>query len=583
MYRASQSRLDRVVALKVIDPRAHTDGGSLRRFERESKAIGALTGHPSVVTVFDTGTTADGDPYLVMEFLPGGSLQERARNDGPIPWPEVVSVGLAVAEALAAAHEIGILHRDVKPGNVLSDRYGRYKLSDFGIAGLAAQETTTGAATAMTVAYAAPEVLLGQRATETSDLYSLGALLYALLAGVPAYSGDTDESIVPMILRITTAPLVPLTEALGPAPLRTLIEGLMAKEPAARPPSALDVVGRLQQLSASTGEPPTAGSPTDDQAAAIGPDQNRDMVTPPPPDAEDDVADTVFRARANTEDDATETVFRTPPTGRTDTSPTSPDPTSVRATASRARPGADPVPAPPSDGASGERAGSTGRQRARWVVAAAVVVLVGGGAAWAAAADDDNDNETTALAACAAGTEATAGGACTAATTEPAVKVKVPSVIGATPAAARAILERLGLEVVVNPPRPDEKQPKGRIANQDPAAGATLARGAVIHIVESVGPAPRAVLDYVGRDVFEAQQGLEAKGFTVSLVSETSGSALGTVLSIDPEPGTMLAKGSAVVLHVSKGQPTTTVPDRTTTPAPYDPYYPTDTVPYPAP
>ncbi|MCB0963081.1 MAG: protein kinase [Acidimicrobiales bacterium] len=250
VYRAYQPSLNRVVALKVINPTVSADEEATRRFERECRAIGSLTGHHAVVTVHESGTTADGDAYLAMEYLEGGSLHDVLERHGALPWPDAVVAAIQVAEALEAAHEVGILHRDVKPANVMRDRFGRYKLGDFGIAGLAAGANTTLGATAATVAYASPEVLLGERASPAADVYGLGATLYALVEGTPAHAVATDESVVPMVMRVTSDPAPELSPGLAPEGLRRLVLELMAKDPSHRP-DVRAVVARLKSLEAS--------------------------------------------------------------------------------------------------------------------------------------------------------------------------------------------------------------------------------------------------------------------------------------------------------------------------------------------
>lgn len=250
VYRAIQPRLNRVVAVKVIDADIQADEDARRRFERECQTMGSLTGHHAVVTVHEVGECEDGQPYIAMELLEGGSLQDRLA-EGVLPWPEVVAIGAQVAEALDAAHELGILHRDVKPANVMRDRFGHHKLGDFGIAGLAASAHTTAGAAPATVAYAAPEVLLGKRASTASDVYGLGATLFSLLTGGPAFAAATDESVVPMVMRITRDPLPELPDAVAPQQLRRLIGQMMAKDPADRPADAASIASTLKTIEAA--------------------------------------------------------------------------------------------------------------------------------------------------------------------------------------------------------------------------------------------------------------------------------------------------------------------------------------------
>lgn len=123
VYRAHQERLDRMVALKVLSVSA-VDDAAMRRFQRESKITGRLSGHPNIVTVLDTGTTRSGRPYIAMEYFEHGALTDRLAREGPLPFAEVLRIGVKMAGALAATHETDVLHRDVKPQNVLLSRYG---------------------------------------------------------------------------------------------------------------------------------------------------------------------------------------------------------------------------------------------------------------------------------------------------------------------------------------------------------------------------------------------------------------------------------------------------------------------------
>lgn len=245
VYRARQPSLGRTVAVKVMSHA--TDPDALSRFHRECRALGMLSGHPNIVTVHDCGTTEDGRAWLSMALEEGGTLRSRIDHAGPTPWREAVEVAGTVAGALAAAHDAGVLHRDVKPANVLVSRYGGVRLADFGIARVAGMgHTTTGQVTA-SVAHAAPEVLDGRCPSVASDLWSLGTTLVTLLTGMPPF-GDDRDGLVPLMARIAMAE-VPSYAILGiPSALQELIEELLDRDPARRPASAATVQARLTSI-----------------------------------------------------------------------------------------------------------------------------------------------------------------------------------------------------------------------------------------------------------------------------------------------------------------------------------------------
>ena len=222
IYRAHQDRFDRVVALKVLSVVDLTDRDRAR-FDRECRAMGKLSWHPNVVAVLDSGVTADGHPYLAMEFVPGGSLAERLK-DGPMAWPDVVEAGIQVAGALGAAHAAGTLHRDLKPENLLLGPFGEVELADFGIAAVEGKGgTTTGLAT-YTVAHVAPEILEGRHPDERSDVYGLASTLHTLATGASPYSGGEGEPIACQPCA-STAPTI--------SPNIWLTSGAVVKSPAA--------------------------------------------------------------------------------------------------------------------------------------------------------------------------------------------------------------------------------------------------------------------------------------------------------------------------------------------------------------
>src|SRR3569833_1921904 len=185
VYRAHQQRLGRIVALKVQSVEAVGDD-TMRRFERECQITRRLTGHPIAVTVLDTGRTSGGRPYISMDYFEHGSLRDRLSREGPLPEPDVLRIGVKIAGALAATHEAEVLHRDVKPQNILVSKYGEPALADFGVARLVASSEATHT-TAFTPHRAAPEVGTGEPPGGTSDSYALASAMYQLLAADDAH------------------------------------------------------------------------------------------------------------------------------------------------------------------------------------------------------------------------------------------------------------------------------------------------------------------------------------------------------------------------------------------------------------
>ncbi|HEU5475043.1 MAG TPA: serine/threonine-protein kinase [Actinophytocola sp.] len=261
VYRARQVTIDREVAVKV-DSRVILDDRDRRRFLREVRAAGRLSGHPHVVEIYDAGVLPDGYPYLVMELCAGGSLAGR----GPIAPPDVAGIGRGIADALAAAHGLGVLHRDIKPGNILIKRYGTVGLADFGLAAVidSGRESSVTLA-ALTPAYAAPEAFHLHPPTPRSDIYALGATLYALLAGrPPRFPAGADLSL-PEIIRLHDAPVPDLPGV--PPGLTAVLRRSLAKDPGQRFPDAVALRDELTRWTVP-GQPVTITNPIRQPAPA---------------------------------------------------------------------------------------------------------------------------------------------------------------------------------------------------------------------------------------------------------------------------------------------------------------------------
>lgn len=253
VWRARQVDYDRPVAVKILNSSFDDEAGQ-RRFKRECALTGRLTGHPNIITVLDSGFLADGHPFLTMEYCPNGSLADRVQKFGPLPADEVSRIGVKIAGALDTAHQRGVIHRDVKPENILITAFGEPALADFGISTSATAGTVTAA---YTPTHAAPEVLLGETADARTDLYTLGSTLYQLLAGTPAFAQTERGGLARFVQDVLNTPPPPL-EGLGvPEPIRATIGASMAKDPAARPASAAAFGQMMQQAQQASGIPVT--------------------------------------------------------------------------------------------------------------------------------------------------------------------------------------------------------------------------------------------------------------------------------------------------------------------------------------
>jgi serine/threonine protein kinase len=237
VWQARQDSLGRQVAVKV-DFRPLDDDKQRRRFLREAGAAGRLSGHPGIVTVHDAGILPDDRPYLVLELCPGGSLSAWLSPEKRPPIQRVRDVGVRIADALAAAHARGVIHRDVKPANILIDAYGHAGLTDFGLAAMpepGAELSVT--MEALTPAYAPPEMFHSHPATESGDVYSLAATLYALLAGhPPRWPTDGHTPTLPELIELHASPPADLPQV--PSDLMDVLAAGLAAEGSERPTAA---------------------------------------------------------------------------------------------------------------------------------------------------------------------------------------------------------------------------------------------------------------------------------------------------------------------------------------------------------
>jgi eukaryotic-like serine/threonine-protein kinase len=258
VYRATDETLERQVAIKLMNREVASDSDQLERFRREARAVAQLS-HPHVVGVIDAGED-HGRPYIVFEYIEGETLKQRIRRCGRLPIAEAVAYAIEIARALGAAHARHIVHRDVKPQNVLIDEEGSAKVTDFGIARTLDEEGLTADGRVLgTTDYVSPEQALGQHVTGQSDLYSLGIVLYEMLAGEVPFKGDSQVAVAMKHVREALPDIQSLRPEVSSA-LAAVIDRATAKRPEHRYADDAELIADLEDVLAI--EAARAGSAT---------------------------------------------------------------------------------------------------------------------------------------------------------------------------------------------------------------------------------------------------------------------------------------------------------------------------------
>jgi serine/threonine-protein kinase len=276
VYRALDETLERMVAIKLLNREVSSDSDELERFRREARAVAQLS-HPHIVGVIDAGED-EGRPYIVFEYIEGETLKERIRRLGPLPIPEAVAYAIEIARALGAAHARHIVHRDVKPQNVLIDEEGSAKVTDFGIARTLDEEGLTADGRVIgTTDYVSPEQALGQPVTGQSDLYSLGIVLYEMLTGEVPFRGENQVAVAMKHVR-EPLPDVQRGRPEISAALASVVDRATAKRPEDRYRDDAELISDLEDVLAI--EAARSGSVTGEVTAVIRtlPSQSRRLV-----------------------------------------------------------------------------------------------------------------------------------------------------------------------------------------------------------------------------------------------------------------------------------------------------------------
>ncbi len=499
VYLARDVLLDRLVAIKVLFPEFATDPAFVERFRREAQSAANLN-HPNIVSVYDWGRS-NNTYFMAMEYVPGRTLAEALNDVGPISASKAAEVGIEVAAALSFAHRNNVVHRDIKPGNILIGSNGQLKVADFGIAralGSAADSGLTAHGAVMgTAAYFSPEQAQGGQPDPRSDLYSLGIVLYEMVAGQVPFSGDTPVSIAYKQVHEAPTPLHQFAPDV-PRAFEAIVARLLTKDPARRYPTAEAVRDDLRRF--------RDGLPVQALAAILNkreldetsaPTEVTPAVLPPPT-----LADSAERpASPRTVVMISDQVANRDTTGQI---------------------------VPPDD---------LSRRRTLMVVGsviAALAVVVALVVGLLALSGDDG----------------------------PTAAFETPDVVGLQLELAVAALDSLGLEVV---PVPEENSTVDAnvVWSQDPPVGQLVNEGDTIRIVYNPSNTPVPVPDLAGLTVEQARTALLNLGLTIGEITYVNDPLVpaDTIISSQPGFGESVLGGATIDLTVSQGKGTSPIPN----------------------
>jgi eukaryotic-like serine/threonine-protein kinase len=558
VFLAEDQQLGRKLALKLLHRRFAEDEGFVERFRREAQAAAGLQ-HPNVVGVYDRGAY-DGTYYIAMEYVPGRTLKRLIAEEAPLDPVRAIDITTEILKAVRFAHRRGVIHRDLKPHNVIVDDSDHAKVTDFGIARAGASDMTETGSILGTAQYLSPEQAQGHAVSPSSDLYSVGVILYELLTGRVPF--DAEAAVTIAIKHVSEAPVAPRT--LNPAippELEQVVLWSLNKNAADRPSDAQELIEALGYAKASI----LSGTPTERTAA---------MAAIP----------AVVRA-AGASDVSSAQPYSSTAAETSVAPPVAPLGGDGRATTQ--------PPAPPT------------RRRRRdvwlWVVLVALLLAAAGAAAYyllssptqvavpsvvgrqltvakpvlqragfkinityhrSTRASGIVLNESPA-----GGTQADQGSTVTLTVSRGPGTVTVPQVQGATLTHAEDLIRKAGLKVGKVQSVNDSQYPAGEVSSTSPIAGVPVPPGTPVKLFVSAGPLKRTVPNVTGQTESAARSTLTSAGFGVQVVTTTSKQSPGTVVSQNPPAGTQATPGSTVTIDVAKAQPppptTTKVPNVT--------------------
>ncbi len=519
VYCAEDQQLGRKVALKVLYRRFAADEEFVERFRREASSAAGLQ-HPNVVAVYDRGAY-DGTYYIAMEYLEGRSLKQIVHEESPMDPARAIDYTLQILRAAKFAHSRGIIHRDFKPQNVIVDAEDRVKVTDFGIARAGASDMTQTGSIMGTAQYLSPEQAQGHAVGPTSDIYSIGIILYELLAGRVPFDGESAVTIA--LKQVSEAPIPPSQFNTMVTPeLEQVTLIALNKNPADRYQDDDQFIAALEQ--AKVNLPREGGAPLYSNAyVAVAPVAEEAY----PPAEEDDnrkkwwlwgglaalLIAAIVLAIVLTSDSSPKQVAVPDVVGLTEAS--------AQKTLE-------------AKGFSTDTKEKTSSKKVGTVLAQDPAALE----------------------------KADEGSTITLTVSRGPGKKAIPDVAGQGQNAAQQTLEAAGFKVTKTTQSSDTVS-KNRVIATDPKAGTKATAGSTVQLVVSTGPKQVAVPNVVGSQIDDARSQLSAKGFGASTTQQVSDQEPGTVLSQDPAGGATAAPGATISLVVAKASDQVTVPDVT--------------------
>jgi eukaryotic-like serine/threonine-protein kinase len=508
LWRAVDEQLDREVAVKLLRPQFGNDPGFAARFKQEARSAGSLS-HPNIVSVYDYGTDAETNgQFIVMQLVDGEDLAAILKTHGRLETDDAVRIAIGVASALEAAHRRGIVHRDVKPGNILIDQ--DVKVTDFGIARAVSEASMTVTGTTLgSVHYFSPEQARGDEVTGQSDVYALGIVLYEMLTGRRPFEGDSAAGVA--LKRLSEDPAPPTVHGPVPPGLSAIVMRALERDPANRYPDAGAFAEALR-------------------------------VWQKNPDAMNAVAAAAVDAPPATPAGGEPTVYVPPrvtlPSDRAAISGMPPD----RAGGSRGAPPGRPIQRYPEPR-------DEGQPWWIWLLAVLAVILLG----------------TIGF----LGAQVLGGLGPGGSPTPTPSGLKVPDWVGDPIAGVRSDAIRLGIILDEQPPEPSDTVPVDSVTRTEPGAETPIARGDHVRVWVSSGTEQVPVPNLIGQTRQEANSTLTTAGLVLGKVDEQpSDRTAGTVISTQPTAGVEVGKGSQVDIVLSSGPTPSPTPSPTPVPTP---------------